>query len=206
MVDGPMTGAGATLPTERKRDETQERCDKIAKALIALPEDERPEVGYIEGSSYQIAAALSSAFDLVMVPHSVRLPNMLELWFPDLDTRLALLTPIPTLFCLGPMNWQSIIIVQTGDRASWWAAQILSRMSSKLDTPVHQWFPGKLDVMEPQPSGADGIYELDAATIPADQQPDSCLVMPVRVARSVFRFRKVRRVLYRWQGSCLVWP
>ncbi|MFQ6043008.1 MAG: hypothetical protein ACE5PV_19315, partial [Candidatus Poribacteria bacterium] len=50
------------------------------------------------------------------------------------------------------------------------------------------------------------IGPLDAAAIPPDQQADICLVVPASVVRSVFRFRKVRRILRRWQGDCLVWP
>lgn len=214
MMGGPTPNIGAEMAIERNRNATQKLCDEISKVLEALPEDDIPRVDYIEGSFRQIAATLSSTFDLLVVPRPLELPYILGFWYPDFDTRLALSKPAPTLFCVSPLDWHSIIIVRTGDQSSWWATQILSRISPRLDTPVYQWFPRKLDRSQ-QPSRLKApillpvpeiIGPLDAAAIPPDKQANICLVVPASVVRSVFRFRKVRRILRRWKGDCLVWP
>ncbi|MFQ6041214.1 MAG: hypothetical protein ACE5PV_10195, partial [Candidatus Poribacteria bacterium] len=152
MMGGPTPNIGAEMAIERNRNATQKLCDKISRALEALPENDIPRVGYIEGSFRQIAATLSSTFDLIVLPRPLEPPNMLGCWYPDFDTRLALSKPAPTLFCVRPLDWHSIIIVRTGDQSSWWATQILSRMSIRLDTPVYQWFQRKIGGSQLPPS------------------------------------------------------
>jgi len=212
---GMATGIGRPMAAKRDPNAMHERCEQIAKALAALPEKERLPLTCAEGSFYQVAAALSTAFDLVVVPRAFEFPDVLGLWFPDFDTHLALLGPAPTLFCATPSNWQSIVIVQTGDQACWWAMEILTRMRNQLDTTLHQWFPSKLNKLKPQLSGdqdlmrlfsRDAVPQLDISAIPEQQQVDICLVVSAAVVRSVFRFCRVRRILRGWQGSCLVWP
>jgi len=212
---GLMSGIAAGRRIERRRDTTQRLYEKTAEGLAAIPEAERPELAYIEGAYLEIVATLSATFDLMVVPHPIEVPTFRGLCFPNFVTCLGLSKPAPTLFAVEPSGWHRIIVAQIEGYESWWATQILSRMSGPLDLSVSPWFPEGLAHKESQPFGAknpllfsssDGIHHLDIAAIPTDQQPNICLVIPASVIRSVFRFRKVRRVLRRWQGSCLVWP
>jgi hypothetical protein len=212
IVGGPVPNFGSEVLLKRRRAAIKKYCDEISTALKTL--DEKPQIDYIEGSFHQIATTLSSTFDLVVAPHTIEIPSMLGFCYPDFDTKLVLSKPAPTLFCVNPLEWQSIIIVRTNDPASWWATQILSRMSDQLNVPVYQWFPRRRNGMTPRIprstpillSVPEIIGPLDAASILPDQQADICLVIPGSVVRSIFRFRKVRRILRRWQGDCLVWP
>ncbi len=211
----PAVGVGSATSINHSRDIIEKRFGKVAKALDeTFPEGEEPKLGYVEGLSSKIAVTLSSIFDLVVVPHPLELPNMFRLWFPNFDTWLALSKPAPTLFCRKPPTWKNVIVCRIRDSASWWATQILSRIGGRLGISVYQWFPYKSDTSELLSSinqrpvqfpKSNGISQLDVAAIPGDQQPDICLVVSANVVRSIFRYRKVRRVLSQWRGSCLVW-
>jgi hypothetical protein len=212
IVGGPVPNFGSELLLKRRRTAIKKHCDEITKALETL--DEKPKLDYIEGSFHQITTTLSSTFDLVIAPYPIEIPSTLGFCYPDFDTKLVLSKPAPTLFCVNPLDWQSIIIVQTDDPASWWATQILSRINSSLNIPVYQWFPRRRNGMTPRiPHSTPMLFSipefigpLDAAAVPAEQQAEICLVVPASVIRSIFRFRQLRRILRRWQGDCLVWP
>jgi len=128
---------------------------------------------------------------------------------------MAAARPAPTLFCTSVSNWQYIIVVDPEDKASWWASQILARLGPGSDLAVRNWMPPQNkgrpshspDLHEWQPqSTASSLDRMDPTVMPADQQASACLVVPAKALRAILRFRTTRRVLRRWQGSCLVLP
>jgi hypothetical protein len=213
IAGGLVSGMGVCRFIDREREATQQLYGKVAEVLGTIPEDDRPQLDYMEGAYLEIITRLSTTFDLVVVPHPMEVPDILGLWFPSFDTCLALSKPNPTLFSIELSGPQRIIIAQIRSHEAWWATQILRRIRGLLDVSVHRWLAvHHMESRRPNAKepwlfpGCDDIHPLDVATIPVGQQRAICLVVPARVVGSVFRFREVRRMLRRWQGSCLVWP
>lgn len=201
---------GVTL--QQVRDETKHGCAEIIKSLNkALPKNEGPDVGYIEGSTYRIAAKLSSCFDLVVMPRGYAA----EFYLSGFDLQMATSRYAPTLFCADPSKWQSLIVTRLDNTSCWWAAQFAARISTVFGLSVHTWVPYVLS--EPpsqsrdsdeweQLATADRLEQLDVGTMPEAEQATTCLLVPAEAVRARFRYRKIRRILRDWRGSCLVWP
>ena len=210
-LPGVWPGTDRAVVEYREKEAMQKRSREICEMLAVLPADSRPEFNVLDGTYYQIASALSTAFGLVVVPHRLEFPDVFGRLFRNLDTCLAVLGPAPTLFCAPSLTWQGIAIAQTGDQACWWATQILTHISNRLKIPLHQWFPNgaKGQISDAQSSGrhlsSNAIPELDIAAMPEELQADMCLVVSAAVVNSVFRLQRVRRIVRGWQGSHLVW-
>ena len=212
----PAVNLGVAVTMARDGASGSHACAGIADALGSdLPPGSAPETGSIEGRGYRIAAKRSSCFDLIVVPHDVASATSAGLRLSEFERQIAAAVPAPTVFCRGVPKWRAVIIADPAGTASWWASQVLARLGPSSTVAVQKWAPAATtgrallppdrQAWGPQ-STAGRVACVDVAAISAEQQASACLVVPARALRATFRFRRLRGVLRRWRGRCLVLP
>ncbi len=209
-----MPGFAAEQYIKYGHGEIQELCKKIIKALDeALPKDTKPEVSCIDGRSRQIVSTLASMFEIVIVPHYLKLPKKFRLRGPVLDTLLMKSKKVPTLFCVDCSICKRIVVAQVATGIGLQTEQILRCLADSFSAPVYQWFPVKslgINWLQPEAqkgklAGIPESFEVDEDSV-FTNQVGTLLVVPGAVILSFLRFRSIRLLLSNWKGNFLILP
>ncbi len=190
---GPFAGpgVGAAIAAKREADRAQKQLHNIERAMqMALPGNQKPEVTCARGSPYRLGRRLCQDFDLLVVPGRLGAVGLWRRWFPGSHLKLASASHAPTLFCAGLPPWERVIVLDSGDRASWIARRVLRRFSDPLGF--------SLSVVRPE--------ELASGSGREDEQGSCCLVVSLAAVRRTFRKKVLSGFLGDWTGACLLWP
>lgn len=193
------------------RAEIMETCKEILCILNKrLPDNLKPEVRYINGPLNQLVPTLVSMFDVIALPHLLKLAMKFGIWRPVLDSLLVKSQKIPILFGVDVETFWRIVVAQIDTYTEPKAEQALSCLADSLHVPIYRWFPKKSIVIIQSPENIEQIlagipdsHELDDNTVFADQC-GTLLVIPRSVILRRWRSRKVRWMLQNWQTNCLV--
>ncbi len=195
------------------RTEIQEVCNEIIGILDKrLAKDVKPEIDYIDGPLNQIVPTLVSTFDILIIPHPLKILTKFRILRPALDSLLIKYKKIPILFCVDTSICRRIVIAQINNCTNFQDEQILSRLADSVDVPEYRWFPGKsIRTMLPSEAGQQelqkihDISELDDDSVLADQL-GTWLVLSNAVTLSFFKYRKIRSMLSDWRGNLILLP
>jgi len=193
--------------------EIQEVCHEIIGILDkGLTKNVKPEIGYIDGSLNQIVPTLASMFEVIIIPHSLKLAIKFRIRRPALDTLLIKSRKVPILFCVDTPICKRIVIAKVDSCSNFQAEQILSHIADGFSAPVYRWFPGKsIGTMLPSEAGRQELpripdsSEIDDESVLAEHF-GTWLVVPNDVILGFLQFRKIRRILSNWEGNFLILP
>jgi hypothetical protein len=212
----PMTGMPMSVIEQYTRTrwaEIEQACNEIIGILNErLPRNARLEACYVDGPLNRMVRTLASMWDIVTIPHILKLAMKARIRRPVLDS-LLVKSNVPTLFCADATTCRKIVVAHVDAIIGFMGGQILSRLAEGLGVPVYRWLICKSDrkKLQPPETGKPGLlgipedYELDDESVLADQS-GTCLVIPRRAVLCPFRFRWVGSKLRNWRGNCLVLP
>jgi len=211
MMGIPMPGFVIEQYIKAGRAEIMETCKKIICILNKrLPRNVKPEVCYINGPLNQLVPTLVSMFDVIALPHLLKLAMKFGIWRPVLDCLLVKSQKIPILFGVDSSTCWRIVVAQIDTYTEPHAEQVISCLAESFHVPVYRWLPKKSIVIIKSPenieqklAGIPDSHELDDNTVFADQC-GTLLVIPRSVILHQWRFRKVRWMLQNWRTNCLV--
>jgi hypothetical protein len=214
MIGVPIPGFVMEQYRTCGRAEIQKVCNEIIVILDkGLPENAKPEIGYIDGPLNQIVPTLISTFEVLIIPHPLKLPAKFRIRRPALDSLLIKYKKVPILFCTDTSICRRIVIAQVDNCTNFQDEQILSRLADSFGAPVYRWpiyksYRKKLQQRETKGQKSYGIpdnYEVDDDSVLAEQL-GTWLVIPGHVVLCLFRFSWMRSILRNWQGNCLILP
>jgi hypothetical protein len=222
LFDLPVAGAAIGIPIPGfavkqsircARAEVQDVCNEVISILDKdTSVDIKPKLGYIGGPLNQIVPCLVSTFDVVIIPHRLKLAMKFRIRRPVLDTLIMKSKKIPVLFCTDTSVCGRIVATQVDSCIGFQARQILNCLSNRLRVPIYQWFPKQSVDSVPSSetgkkklSGIPNSCELDEDSVFTDQN-GTLLAVPSALILSIFRFHKFRLLLSNWNGNFLVLP
>jgi len=189
---GPSAGpgVGAAIAAKREADRAQKQVHNIERAMqMALPGNQKPEVTCARGSPYRLGRRLCQDFDSLVVPGRLGAVGLWRRWFPGSHLKLASASHAPTLFCAGLPPWERVIVLDSGDRASWIARRALLHLADQVGF--------SLNVVRLEKLASGGSW---------GPQESRCLVVSLPAVRRVFAPRALSGHLRSWTGACLLWP
>jgi len=189
---GPLqqVGLGSALTQKRRAESAREQFQRLERSLdAALPEGQQSEVTRITGSVRTLSARFRQKVDLLVVPQRLGSSGLLRRLFPGFRTRLAQASRVPTLFCGAPPPWRRVVVVDTGDKASWVALRVLPWLCARQGIPVEVTAPNGLDQFSEQ-----------------GERQGECVVLSLAAMRRILRPGWLSRLLGVRTDACLLWP
>ena len=214
IVGLSMSGFTAEQFIKHGHGKIQIHCRIIGEILENVhPKDDGLEINYIAGRSRKIANTLASMFDLFIIPHSYKVPNISRRVFGDIGLQLAQAKRTPVLFCSGSEKWQRIVIMEVDGDRDYGKPSTMDYLVKFLGDTILKEKPKDTPIMSIH---SDNLTEessvlasfgiLDASRMELEQQADTVLVVSSKIAGSFLRYGKLKNVLRVWSGSILFLP
>lgn len=209
-----MPGFTAEQFIKYGRGKVQTHCRVIGEILgDVLSKDSWLEINYIAGRPHKMANTLESMFDLFIIPHSYKVPNISQRVFGDIGLQLVRAKRIPVLFCSDPEKWRRIVIMEVDGDRDYGELCIMNYLLKFLGDAAQKEKPQDIptisihsDNSTEQLSDLESFGILDVSKMQPEQQSDTVIVVSTKIACSFLRYSKLKEILRNWAGSILVFP
>jgi hypothetical protein len=213
-IGATMRGFTAREFIKYGRGETQTHCRKVWNCLEnSILTDRKVELNYVSGHSTSVAKRLNPAFDLLVIPRIFRMEKGKDSKQTGVDRGLIRAKKLPILFCANPTRWQHILVMKVSNDQDYEEISVIEYLLRFLGERAQREPSQELPVIglhaKPPASGSLPLASygvVDASSLSQIQQKTTVLVASTAITFSSFRHRKLKNILYSWNGSVLIFP
>ncbi|MBN2316268.1 MAG: hypothetical protein JXM79_20235 [Sedimentisphaerales bacterium] len=220
-LQGRDSHIGATMPGFAAREfikygggETQTHCRDVWDCLKNDRSDDlRIKLSYISGPPTAVAKRLNPAFDLLVVPRILRSRKREGVKPTGTDRSLIRAKKLPILFCGNPNRWQHMLVMKVSNDQDYEEIPVIEYLLRFLGERAQREPSQELPAIglhaEHPANGSLPLASysvVDAASLTQAQQKTTVLVASTAITCSPFRHRRLKNILYKWNGNVLVFP
>jgi hypothetical protein len=213
-IGATMRGFAAREFIKYGGGKTQTHCREVWDCLEKDRSDDLAlELNYVSGHSTAVAKRLNPAFDLLVIPRIFRTQKGKDSKPTSADRGLIRAKKLPILFCANPTRWQHILVMKVSNDQDYGEIPVIEYLLRFLGEQAQREPSQELPAVglhaehpasSSLPLASYGV--VDAASLSQAQQKTTVLVASTAITCSPFRHRRLKNILYNWNGNVLVFP